>query len=118
MAESFPGSLQDKMNSSGFGLQFGEVAITSDNEIGPPKKRARFTDPIDTYTCSIDCDFSDYITIKNFYFTTLGGGVKKFNYNHPFTGELLEFGFVDPPSMSPLGSGGTKFRVSMSWRQY
>lgn len=115
MAESFPTSLQDKVNSSGFSVQFDEVSITSDTDVGVKKKRKRYTDPVDSYKCSIDMTYTEFNTLRDFFNTTLGGGVKTFTYEHPFDHTPAIFRFAKPPSLSPKGSGGREFTVTMEW---
>lgn len=115
MAVAWPGSLQEYINESGFGIQFGESAITTDMDVGPPKKRARSTRSVDVYDCTITIHRNDYVTFRNFYKTELNQGVSRFNYDHPLTGVETEFQFVSPPRIIPLG--GEYFQVSMQWRE-
>jgi len=113
MAEIFPATLQQLVNQSGFGLQFGDTTISSTVDVGPKKKRSRYTKGIDIFTCTIDMNLTDYNTLRTFYVTTLGNGVKTFLYDHPMTGVESVFRFTAPPSLSTLG--GTYFRVQMTW---
>lgn len=115
MAEIFPSSLQDVLNVAGFGQEFGNTTIRSQMDVGPEKVRQRFTRGIDTFTSTIDIDYDDYATLSTFFKTTLAGGSKTFNYDHPMTGIESEFRFVSPPAITPLG--GRKFRVQMTWEE-
>lgn len=113
MAETFPPTLQEFVNESGFGLQTGETAIRSDMDISLAKERNRYTKGIDVFRTTIDIYKTDYLTLDSFYKTTLNGGTGTFNYDHPITEVESEFRFVGAPSYSPLGGG--YFRVTMTW---
>ena len=115
MAETFPITLQDKLNSGSFSYNLGETKIRSETEIGPAKMRRRVTRAIDTLSASIDLEFDDWQTLKDFHDTTLDGGVNTFEYVHPFTQVTATFRFVSAPSLSPMG--GRMFKVNMQWEQ-
>ena len=117
MAEQWPATLQDVANREGFSMQFGEETVTTEMEVGPPKKRRRTTKRIDTFPISIDMTFDEYSTLNTFYDVTLAGGVKTFNFTHPLTQLESEFQFVNPPTINPKGSGGRYFTVQMEWRE-
>ena len=113
MAEAYPSTLQDKLNVAGFSHKIGGTSISSQMEVGPAKKRRRFTKGIDLFQSTINMDIDDYNTLRNFYNTTLAGGTLTFNFDHPFTGTTSEFRFVGEPTMTPLG--GREFRVQQTW---
>jgi len=112
MAQPWPVQLQDKLNEESFTYDFGGTVIRSNPEFGPPKRRRRFTEGIDVIGCTIDLHYSDFTILKNFFDTTLNGGVDSFEYYHPFTGVLSEFR-MDEPSIKK--KGGEWFVVSMRW---
>lgn len=115
MAESFPSELQQLLNENGFTQTLGDTSIRSDVDTGLDKVRQRYTKAIDKFACTIDLERDDYSTLITFYKTTLSGGTKTFNYDHPITGLESEFRFVSPPSMQPIG--GTWFKVNMQWEE-
>jgi len=115
MAEVFPSELQQLLNEEGFSQKLGDTSIRSDVDTGLAKVRQRFTKPVDTFSCTIDLERDDYSTLITFYRTTLSGGTKTFNYDHPITGSVSEFRFTGPPTMSP--KGGLWFRVNMQWEE-
>ena len=91
----------------------GDTTITSDVDVGPIKKRRRFTRPIDKISCVIDLTIPQFNTLKTFYDTDTNGGVEKFELLHPITGVLTNFRFTDSPDIRPLGGG--IFQASMNW---
>jgi|DEB0MinimDraft_6_1074348.scaffolds.fasta_scaffold02869_2 hypothetical protein len=115
MAESFPASLQQKFNQAGFQLTFGDSAIETPNEVGPPKKRQRYTKEFDDLRGTIELERTDYADFETFFKTTLAGGTLTFNYDHPISGVTGEYQFKGRPSITTLG--GTYFRISFVWRQ-
>ena len=115
MAQTFPASLQDKVNQAGFSNQFGDTLIRSNVDIGFAKVRSRYTKGIDVFSVTITINKSDYTTVENFFKTTLKGGSLTFNYDHPFTEVETEFRFVEPPKITPIG--GKYFTVTMKWEE-
>lgn len=115
MAETFPSTLQDKVNVAGFSHSIGDTIIRSEVDVGLAKVRRRYTKGIDMFETSIDLDIDDYNTLYNFYNTTLNGGTLTFNYENPLTQTTSEFRFKGPPQITPLG--GRYFRVNMSWEE-
>lgn len=115
MAETFPSGLQQKFNEAGFNHTLGDSTLESDTDVGPPKKRRRYTTEYDEFSGTIELERTDYLTLTTFYKTTLAGGTLTFNFDHPITGVESEFQFISPPTMVPLG--GTYFRVTFNWRE-
>ena len=113
MAEQWPASLQDRLNQSGFNISPGSVAIRSKMGVGPAKVRQQYSKSIDGITSTINLDRSLYADLYTFFYTTLAGGVKAFEFNHPITDVLTEFRFTKPFSVSIIG--GNEFSVSMAW---
>lgn len=115
MMDTWPVSLQQKIDSEGFEYKPGKTSIRSEMDIGPEKVRSRFTDAVDLYSCSVVLDFNDVATFKVFYKTTLNNGVNQFLFVDPFTEVEAAFRFIEPPSIRPLG--GRVFRLTMSWEK-
>lgn len=113
--DSWPIALQQLLNADDFDMKYGDVTVRSDMDVGPAKVRARYTDAVDTYTCSILMNKTDFETLTDFYKTTLAGGSLPFLFNDPFTGVPTTFRFTVPPELKPLG--GLVFRVSMAWER-
>ncbi len=111
--ETWPAALQQLLNVDSFSYTFGNTLIRSDMDVGPAKVRSRYTDAVDTVSCSIDLDMDEYATLEQFYKVTLSNGSRTFSFIHPLTQEEIEARFAQPPSMSPLG--GRYFKVAMAW---
>ena len=114
MAEQWPLTLQDFLNEANFSHGLGSIALQTDMDVGPAKKRARFTKSVDTFSCTITIDRDLYQTFYDFFYVTLVGGVKRFEFNHPITGDLKEFRMSEP-QITPFG--GRYFQVAMEWEQ-
>jgi len=112
---SWPISLQQKLNTAAFQLQYGITSIRSENEVGPAKVRSRATDGVDVYTCSILLDYDEQATFETFYKTTLNNGVNVFQFDDPFTGSPVDFRFKSAPAITPIG--GRTFQLTMSWEK-
>lgn len=113
MAETWPVALQTLVNEEGFGLKMADTVLRSDMDIGPAKIRRRYTKGVETLTVSINLDTDQYDLFNDFFYTTLNGGAKTFNYTHPITQDSQEFRFVGSPDIRSLGGGN--FRASMTW---
>ena len=109
----WPAGLQQKLNVAEFNFKIGNTVITSENDVGPSKKRRRSTKSVDLYACSINLDFSDYQTFYDFFNVELNGGASQFVFPHPFTGVDSYFRMFGEPTLTPLG--GRVFTVSMNW---
>lgn len=112
MAQVWPPALQDYVNEESFGIQTGSTVLVSDMDVGPPKKRRRFTRSVDKFEVTITIDAADYLTMYNFFDSTLNGGVEQFEFNHPITGVPTNFR-MNEPKYTP--KGGATFMVQMSW---
>lgn len=115
MAESWPASLEEKLNASGFNYSFANTTIRSDSEVGPSKVRRLYTTGVDRQTCSLRLHRDDYPTFENFFKTTLNGGVNTFLFNNPITDESNEWRFTGPPSFNTIG--GNEFIINMEWER-
>lgn len=111
MAVPWPSQLQQFMNSDGFDYKIGDTTVRSDNDTGPAKIRRRFTVPVDTMSTGIVMTYDQWDVLNEFYNVDLNGGVNRFEWTHPFSGDTVEFRFLEAPTMRPLG--GNNFVVSL-----
>lgn len=102
-AVPWPVSLPQYINVSGFGESIGETVIRTEVDVGPVKKRRRFTRSVDRLSCSIDITKDQRADFLVFYKTTTDAGVLRFEMNHPITGVLTEFTFAGPPNFRAIG---------------
>lgn len=112
MAAQWPTSLQQFFSEENFGFTIGDTTVVSDNDIGPKKRRRRFSRSVDRMTASIFLTTAQYSVFRSFFDTTLAGGVLAFEFPHPITGVLTEFKFEPEPQIVSLGGG--QFRVSFT----
>lgn len=113
--ETWPAQLQTLLNQESFNFSFGDTNVRSDVDVGLPKVRSRYTKAIDSVSATIRIDYDDFITVQDFYRTTLINGTQTFAYNHPLTGEAAEWRFIEPPNIEPMG--GRVFQVTMKWEK-
>lgn len=111
----WPVSLQQKLNVDSFQYNFGKATVRTEMDVGPAKVRARVTDAVDGYTCSIFLTYAEVATFKTFFKTTLNNGVNQFEFNDPFTGAPTIFRFADEPRIRPIG--GTEYQLEMNWER-
>ena len=115
MAQTWPGTLPDKVESSNFSYNLGSSVMRSQMDIGPEKVRRRMTRAVNTMTCAMLLTSTQQSTLESFYVTTLNGGILTFNFNHPITQVSTEWRFIAPPKFNHVG--GLVFSVSMAWEE-
>lgn len=113
--DTWPMSLQQKMNVDGFQYSLGVTTVSTDMDVGPSKVRSRFTDGIDGYQLQHTLDFDDIALFKTFYKTTIANGTLPFLFTDPFTltEETFRFTPGQVPVVTPLG--GRTFTLAMVW---
>jgi hypothetical protein len=109
---TWPLQLQQYLNGDSFTYTFGETVIRSEMDVGPRKVRRRSTKSIDSITGSIDMEFSDWDTLKDFYKTTTNGGSDYFIFKDPIDESDLVVRFTSPPAVTR--KGGVYFTVSIN----
>lgn len=92
------------------------VTIRSEMEVGPPKVRRRYTNPIREFGVQMIGTHAQGMEVQEFFEITTQGGVLWHNFRHPFTNVVEQFRFVEAPSIQNLGALGTT--ISMKWEQF
>jgi len=100
--EAWPVSLQQKLNVDSFQYSLGNTSVRSSMDVGPDKVRARFTDAVDTYSCSILLDHDEVETFKTFYKTTINNGVDQFTFVDPFTEDVTAYSALKRSQKRPM----------------
>lgn len=111
----WPLTLEQKVNESGFNYAIGDTVSRTDMDIGPAKSRRRFTRGIDTMSLTINLDISEYADFRNFFDTTIAGGVTPFSFTNPITQAVDMWRFKESPSINSIGGG--HFILNMSWER-
>lgn len=114
MSEVWPAALEQLVDSQSFSYKYGKTTIETDVDIGPKKKRRRFTRPINTATVSFRATKAQLAIFKTFYNTTINGGVTQFQFTDPLD-DTLKFWRTSEPEIRPLG--GSEFTISMEWEE-
>ena len=112
---TWPITLQQKVNESGYSKQFGSTKIRSENGVGPAKVRRRYTKRIDSNNITMNLSRDEYDTFNNFYDVTLNGGVEQFTFTDPITDTEKSYRFVGDPNINPIG--GNEFVLQMVWEE-
>jgi len=100
--EAYPSSLQQCANTD-----FNEVVIpsylSSDMDIGPQKKRVRFTRQRYSMTFTITATVDQYNTFIAWGESTLAFYTRSFYFDHPITKVQKVYSFKEPPEISAIG---------------
>jgi len=86
--------------------------IRSEVDVGVAKTRRRYTRERLRISATLTLAKSDYESFRLFYNVTLKDGLETFNYEHPYTGAVLECRFIDSPSIS---MSNRAFQIAMEW---
>lgn len=107
---TWPASLPQKPNDSGYGEEFPDNSIETPMDHGPVKTRRRSTAEKTTFDMEMDLDGTEMDTFETFWRDTLSYGAVSFDWSHPRTEVAGTFKFVNPkPSVRNLG--GDEWRV-------
>ena len=115
MAVPWPSQLQQNLLEPSFNFKYGDSRLRTNMDVGLAKVRRRSTREIDTASGSIHLKYADYMTFKNFYKTSINGGVTPFDIIHPIEQVTATFRFVSAPTIRSIGGG--VFEVSMEWEE-
>ncbi len=115
MATAWPIALPQKVESDGFGKNFGNNVIRTTMDVGLDKLRKRYTKAIHTLSCSMKVDRSQYSVLENFYYVTLNSGTTPFTFTDPVSDVATDYRFTGPPVFRSIG--GNYFTVTFGWEQ-
>lgn len=113
MADAWPGSLPQKLETEGFSRGIGANTIRSNMEVGLDKIRKRYTKQIDPLSGTMKIDRTQYTALQTFYLVTLNAGILPFEFTDPITNTTTEYRFTSPPSFRSIG--GNYFVVTLNW---
>jgi len=108
---TWPATLPQVLQVSGFEETLGAFTIRTQMDAGPAKQRRRFTAAPRPVTGSITVDADGWDDFVEFYETTLEGGSLSFDWVKPGTATPATFRFTAPPSRTAFG--GDIYIVSM-----
>jgi hypothetical protein len=82
-------------------------------DAGEGPRRRRFSAVSRLLNFTMVMSATQLATLQTFYKTTLGGGVSRFTYVDPVSGDAKEFAFAEPYQVQDMG-GVDCFRVSLA----
>lgn len=109
----WPLTLPQELQQDGFSLQPPTNFIATPMEVGPRKTRRR--DVVATYPVQgqIVVTKAQLDVLWTFFRVTLADGALPFEWVEPRTGELAEFSFKEPFSISDIGGGNSRITMSL-----
>lgn len=102
--ETWPGTLPDTPDKSGYNYVGQDNTISSSVGYGPVKKRRRSTISMAKVNMQMTLTESEVTALRTFYETTLGT-TQPFNWTDHTTGSAAVYRFVSPPSLSYFAPG-------------
>jgi hypothetical protein len=110
---AWPATLPPRPLRAGYQTAFGQGAISTAMDSGPPKTRKRFTAVVRPLRMTFRMGFAQLTTLKNFYENDCAFGAIAFTFVDPVSGDTirLQFKADKPPSIAP--GPGVKFDVSL-----
>lgn len=110
---SWPATLPQYVNVSGYQESLPDQTIESAVDAGPPKVRRRFTANYRAITATIWVDGTQRAAFETFFETTLAGGSLAFDWVNPLTQAAASFRFRRPPPAYEA-LGGDTFAIRMN----
>lgn len=89
--------------------------IRTDMDAGPPKVRRRFTGIWRRIEVSMNLTKDQFIILRDFYDNECAQGVNWHTFRHPYTNEIEQFRFVEPPALTSMSALAAS--ASMKWEQ-
>lgn len=102
---AWPSSLPQLSLLEGAAESPTDPVIRTDMDVGPAKRRARYTWAPRRFTVPLVLTTAQVATFETFYESTLGYGVDAFDWTHPRTLASVSFAFVRRPDFAPIGAG-------------
>lgn len=100
---TWPVTIPQAPEFTGYQGAFGENAIRSQPDAGPVKARRRYTATNDPRTWQFVLKAAEFATFKTFYQTTLLDGTLAFDMTDPESGGAANFRFTTSPTWILLG---------------
>lgn len=101
---SWPGDLPSDFLFEGYEESFANLALVTEMDAGPAKRRRRFTAGVKPLGGSMSMTSVQLATLETFYYATIGV-VSPFDIKHPRLGTTISARFTEPPAITPRGPG-------------
>lgn len=113
MATPWPAGLPCQPEVGSWQETFQSDVVRFQPEAGPPILRRRST--VQTFTASASFVFTreQYAIFRAWYRGDLSGGALRFSYDHPVTGEAMEWTFEGEPQMSAITNRKVRVQVQL-----
>lgn len=103
-------------NPTGGSFTESETApwVEDRGEVGSPRRRARFTRALESFSFSLRLSNAQKEALAAFYRVALANGVEAFNWTHPTTAEVYEVQFAQKPRPTHLAGSVDLWDVDVS----
>ena len=109
--ETWPASLPQELLQRGYSQREGDNVLRSQTDVGPPKRRRRFTAAIGKLSGQLMLNHADLATLLNFYKNDLKDGSLSFLFPDPLRpssgqrmNDMITVSFAGVPSRSSIGA--------------
>lgn len=92
------------------------VTVRSSVDVGPPKVRRRYTSPLISIKTTFVGTHAQWLALLDFFNVDLQGGVLFHDFLDPFSGQVKEFRFVNPPTVNNISALGVQ--ISCDWERF
>jgi hypothetical protein len=97
----WPATLPPRPLADGYSLKFGNGAVRTNMDSGPPKVRKRFTAAVEPVGMVFRLTRAQVAILRAFYRDDCAYGAIPFQLVEPITGETRRFNFVEAPAVVP-----------------
>lgn len=100
---SYPSTLPQYVNQAGFSHSPENPVISTDTDIGPKKRRLRYTAVPEYFSGTLRLTEEQYAIFRTFWKDTLVYGALEFNWVHPLDRIPVEVRMTDSYKAVPVG---------------
>lgn len=110
---TWPAALPQFALEQGYSEKLPDQVLETSMDSGPPKARRRFTTNTRPFGMVLEMDAEQSEIFEQFFFQTLGAGVKKFDWVHPRTRVAATFRFRRPPPQASVQGEIVRWTIAL-----
>lgn len=98
----WPSTVPSDFLFDGYDESFSNLAIVTEMDAGPAKRRRRFTAGVKPFGGTMSMTTAQVASLETFYYDTIGV-VAPFDITHPRLQTTVTARFTEPPQIAPRG---------------
>jgi hypothetical protein len=111
----WPTSLPQRPLVDGYSNSFGDGAVRTDMDSGPPKARRRFTAAVQPLRLAFRLTAAQVATLRSFFKDDCAFGAIPFSFVEPVSGASIRAAFSKPPAIAPRSAIRFDATIELDW---